>query len=140
MRLKFEPFDRERRFMESLNLTLLQESLWPLLAVFVLLSFSDTITTLFASVNSPGFVELNRLGSALFAQGFSGFMVAYLLKFVPIAPLFYMVAVPKGRPEYDFEVRLLKFAALVVLVFGDFYLGVIVLGNNVPQLLGYHGF
>lgn len=140
MRLKFEPFDREKRFMESLNLNILQEALWPLLAVFILLSFSDTITTLVASLSSPGFVELNRLGSALFAQGFSGFMVAYLLKFVPIVPLFYMVAVRRGGLEYDFEVRLLKFAALVVLVFGDFYLGVIVLGNNVPQLLGYHGF
>lgn len=135
--MKFEPFDRERKFVASLNMSLLQKALWPLLAAFVLLGFSDTVTTVVASLSSHGFVELNRLGSALFGRGFGGFFAAYLLKFVPVAPLFYMVAVRTRNPKDEFQVRLLKFAALVVLVFSDAYLGVIVLGNNLPQLLGY---
>lgn len=34
----------------------------------------------------------------------------------------------------DFQVRLVKFAAFVVLIGADIYLGAIVLGNNLPLL------
>jgi hypothetical protein len=135
--LRFEPFDRESRFMASLNMNLMQRALWPLLADFILHGFSDTSTTLVALLSSPGFVEFNRLGSSLFGQGFKGFLAAYLLKFVPVAPLFYMVAVRSTDLSDDFQVRLLKLAALVVLIFSDSYLGVIVLGNNLPLILRY---
>ncbi|MDG6987644.1 MAG: hypothetical protein JRN71_07760, partial [Nitrososphaerota archaeon] len=69
--------------------------------------------------------------------GLVGFMLAYLLKFVVIVPLFYMVALRRSDPKDDFQVRLLKFTAFVVLVAADLGLGAIVLGNNVPLLLSH---
>ena len=135
----YGPFERERRFMESLNLGLIQKALWPLLAVFILLGFSDILTTLLAAAFGAGFVEFNPIGSRLFQLGFTGFMLAYLLKFVPVVPLAYMVGLKRNDPRYDFQVRLLKFTAFVVLVAADIGLGAIVLGNNLPLLLGRVG-
>ena len=133
----YGPFEGERRFMESLNLRMIQRALWPLLALFVLLGFSDTLTTLLAAAFGPGFVEFNPIASRFFQLGFAGFMLAYLLKFVPVVPLAYMAGVRRRDPRYDFQVRLLKFAAFVVLVAADIGLGAIVLGNNLPLLLGH---
>lgn len=133
----YGPFERERRFMESLNLRIIQRALWPLLALFVLLGFSDTLTTLLAAAFGPGFVEFNPIASRFFQLGFAGFMLAYLLKFVPVVPLAYMAGVRRRDPRYDFQVRLLKFTAFVVLVAADIGLGAIVLGNNLPLLLGH---
>lgn len=135
MRLSMTPFEWERRFMASLNMGLIQKALWPLLAAFVLLSFSDTMTTFLAARLGSGFVELNPLGAELFKRGFAGFMLAYLFKFVPIVPLVYMVGLRWEDQRYDFQVRLLKYAAFVVLIGADIYLGAIVLGNNLPLLL-----
>ena len=131
----YGPFERERRFMESLNLGLIQKALWPLLAVFILLGFYDTLTTLLAAAVGTGFVEFNPIGSRLFQLGFAGFMLAYLLKFVPVVPLSYMVGFKGKDPKDDFQVRLLKFTAFVVLVAADIGLGAIVIGNNLPLLL-----
>ena len=133
---KLTPFERERRFMERLNLDLIQKLLWPLLGAFILLGFSDIITTLLALASSPGFVELNPLATKLFELRFNGFLLAYALKVLPAVPLLYMVAVRTGYAADDFQVRLLKFTAMVVLMGADIYLGTIVLGNNLPQLLG----
>ena len=133
----FAPYERERKFFSSLNLDQIQKALWPLLTLFILLNFWDTITTFYASVLIPSFYELNPLGASLFKLGFPGFMTAYLLKFVPVVPLFYMAAFRRADPTDDFQVRLLKFAAFVVLVSADILLGAIVVGNNIPLLLEY---
>ena len=135
--MKFEPLEGERRFMSSLNLALMQRTLWPLLVTFILLSFSDVLTTVAAAVLTDGFMELNPLGAHLFSLGLVGFMLAYLLKFVVIIPLFYMVALRRSEPRYDFQVRLLKFTALVVLAAADIGFGAIVLGNNLPVLFSH---
>ena len=123
--------------MESLNLNMIQRLLWPLLSLFIIFSFSDTLTTLLAAASGSGFVEFNPIGSRLFQLGFAGFMLAYLLKFVPLVPLCYMVAFRRSDPKDDFQVRLLKFTAFVVLTAADIGLGAIVLGNNVPVLLSH---
>jgi hypothetical protein len=136
LRFDTTPNEWERRFTESLNLEAIQKALWPLLAVFILLSFWDTITTFYAAVLEPGsFVEFNPLGAALFKLGFAGFMLAYVLKFVPIIPLFYMVAFKREGKEHDFQVRVIKYAAFVVLLSLDIFIGAIVFGNNLPQLV-----
>ena len=134
--MRFEPREGERRFMSRLDLGLIQRALWPLLVAFILLNFSDTLTTLVAA-GLNGFVEFNPLGTRLFRLGFDGFMLAYALKFVPVVPLFYMVAFKRDGTKDDFEVRLLKFTAFVVLVAADIGLGAIVIGNNLPLLLGH---
>lgn len=135
MKLKTTPFERERKFVASLNIDLIQKALWPLLTVLILLSFSDELTTLIAFSVSPGFVEINPLGSRLFRLGINGFLIAYLLKFVPVVPLFYMVAVQADQSKDDFQVRLLKYAAFVVLIGADIFLGAVIIDNNLPQLL-----
>ncbi|MDG6990660.1 MAG: hypothetical protein JRM99_04480 [Nitrososphaerota archaeon] len=133
MRPIWAPFERERRFIMKLNIELIQSALWPLLAGLVLLNFWDTITTLYAAELSSGFVELNPLGAALFRLGFEGFMVAYLLKFIPVVPLFYLVAFRRGSTD-EFQYKLLKYMAFLVLASADLILGAIVLGNNLPLL------
>ena len=135
MRFSTAPFEREKRFLDSLNIGLIQKALWPLLALFILLNFSDVLTTTFAARLSQGFVEFSPVGSQLFRLGPGGYMLAYLLKFVTVIPLLYMVGFKRSDPRYDFQVRLLKFAAFVLLVALDIGLGAIVLGNNVPLLL-----
>ena len=130
----FRPFPREERFFNSLNLELIQRVLWPLLAAFILLSFSDTLTTLVAYASSGAFIEFNPFAARLFQLGFRGFLFAYAAKFVPVVPLFYISAINGQSYRHDFQVRLLKFTAMVVLLGADIYLGYIVLGNNLPNL------
>ena len=135
MRFKTTPYDWERRFVERLDLEFMQKSLWLLLTLFILFNFWDTVTTLDASALSRGFVELNPLAAELFRMGFAGFMIAYLVKFVPVVPLFYMVAVQRRDQKYTFQVKLLKYTAFVVLTGADIFLGVIVFANNLPLLV-----
>ncbi|MDG6988557.1 MAG: hypothetical protein JRN21_04440 [Nitrososphaerota archaeon] len=139
MRSWTTPFDREKRFIDSLNMPLIQRALWPLLAVYVLLNFSDVLTTLIAWATGPGFIEYNHLGSLMFNLGPIGFMLAYALKFVTIAPLLFMAWYRAKPGTDDFQVKLLKFAAFVVLVAVDIGLGAIVVGNNLPVLLRHVG-
>lgn len=135
IRALFRPFPREERFINSLNIGLIQRLLWPLLGVFLLLSFSDTLTTPLAYASAGGFVELNPFAARMFQLGFWGFLFAYAAKYVPAVPLFYISAIRTQNGRYGFQVRLLKFTAMVVLLGGDVYLGSIVLGNNLPNLL-----
>ena len=132
------PFERERKFISSLNIDFIQNALWLLLAVFIMLNFLDTITTLYAAVLGGGFVELNPLGAALFRLGSSGFMLAFLLKLVPTVPLLYIVAFRRGNSD-EFQYRLLKYMGFVVLVGADLVFGAIVLGNNLPLLFQLAG-
>ena len=135
----FGPFPRERRFIYSLDIALIQRLLWPLFAVFVILAFADVLTTLLAFSVGTGFVEYNPYASEFFRLGFAGFILAYIAKYVPAVPLLYMITLKDRTGRHDFEVRLLKFTALVVLVGADIYVGYIVLGNNIPALLGHPG-
>ena len=135
MRFRTAPYERERRFASRLNLEVIQKALWPLLTLFILFNFWDTVTTLDASALSSGFVELNPIAAGLFKLGFVGFMIAFIVKFVPVVPLFYMVAFTNNDEKYDFETRLLKYAAFVVLAGADIFLGVIVFDHNLPLLL-----
>lgn len=125
-----EPAARE--FTARLSIGKVQRLLWVMLSVFVVLSLSDVMITLAAAMSGRGFVEFNPIGAGLFKMGFTGFMLAYVLKLVPVLPLLYMVSLR----DDGFQARLLKLAAFVVLLVVDAYLGAIVLGNNLPQLLG----
>jgi len=128
------PFPREKRFIYSLNMKVIQEVLWPLFGTFVLLAFLDVTTTLFA-FTSGSFVELNPYAAKLFSLKFLGFVFAYFVKYVPGIPLFYIVTLKRDHGKHDFEVRLLKFTALVVLIGADTFLGYLVFANNLPALI-----
>ena len=135
LRLRTNPYEWEQRFVDRLNIEFIQKALWLLLTLFILFNFWDTVTTLDASALSSGFVELNPLGAALFRMGFAGFMIAYLVKFVPVVPLFYMVAFRWKDEKSDFPSKLRKYTAFVVLVGADIFLGVIVFDHNLPLLM-----
>jgi hypothetical protein len=123
----------ERRLVQGIDLAAIGRFIVPLYVLFILLDFFDAVTTLIALTSGPPFVELNPYAAHLFRMSFPGFLSAYLFKYVPAVPLFYMVFM-KQNERYDVEARLLKFTAFVILVAADIYLGYIVLGNNVPTL------
>lgn len=133
--MRFEPFPRERDFIYGLDNGLIQRLLWPLFGLFVVLAFADITTTLLAFTGGSGFVELNPFASELFHLKFEGFLLAYFMKYLAAIPLFFMITLKNKDGKHEFEVRLLKFTAFVVLVGADVYLGFIVLANNLPALV-----
>jgi hypothetical protein len=64
---------------------------------------------------------------------------AYFVKYVPAIPLLYIVALKDGRGKHEFDVRLLKFTAMVVLFGADIFFGYLVFVNNLPNLLSVIG-
>ncbi len=65
------------------------------------MNFLDVYGTVLAMTYGPLFHEQNPLASILFSQQFRGFLVALALKYLPLAPLFYLVFArdPPGRHE-----------------------------------------
>jgi hypothetical protein len=127
--------DRDRAFIMSLNLTFLDKVLVPLYAAFLCLDFLDVYSTLLAMKSSFDFRELNPIASALFSMRFDGFLIAIAFKYLPAIPLFFLVFVRDSSGRHAFQIRMLRFVALVVLVAVDGLLGYIVAWNNIPTLL-----
>ena len=128
---------RDRRFILSLNLNSLDKLVRPLYAVFLCLDFLDVYSTLLALRSALGFHELNPIASTLFSLRFDGFLIAILFKYLPALPLLYLVYAKDKDGHHQFEIRLVRFTALVVLVAADTLLGFIVLWNNIPNLVGF---
>lgn len=106
--------------------------LLPLLVCFLCLNLVDILSTLVA-MNLPTFRELNPFAAGLFAMRFPGYLVALLLKFLPVAPMAYVVflGLEKGEPR---QIKALKLAVFIALVAADAYYTYVV-ANNLPQLL-----
>src|SRR5579864_8384541 len=126
--------ERDRTFIMSLNINLLDTVLLPLYVTFLCLDFLDVYSTLLAMKSSFDFRELNPIASALFSMRFEGFLVAIAFKYLPAIPLFYLVYV-RDNGRHPFEIRLIRFVALVSLIAADGLLGYIVVWNNIPILL-----
>jgi Domain of unknown function (DUF5658) len=129
--------ERDRQFIMSLNLHLLDKVLLPLYAAFLCLDFLDVYSTLMALKSSFDFRELNPIASALFSMHFYGFLIAMAFKYLPAIPLFYLVFVRDTQNRHPFEIRLVRFVALVALIAVDGLLGYIVAWNNIPTLLAF---
>ncbi len=123
----------------SLSLNFLDKVLLPLYVAFLCLDFLDVYSTLMALRSSIDFKELNPIASALFSMRFDGFLLAIAFKYLPAIPLFYLVFVKDPHDRHPFEIRLVRFVALVSLIAVDGLLGYIVVWNNVPKLLGFFG-
>ncbi len=121
--------------LTGMDVERIQRLLWPLLVCFVMLGFGDMLTTLLAFSAARQFAELNLFASTLFGLGLPGFLVADLTKYLPVLPLLYIAGLQTDGSKLDFQVSLLKLTALVVLVVADAYLGWILLGNNLPNLV-----
>jgi hypothetical protein len=127
--------ERDRQFIMSLNINFLDKVLPPLYAGFLCLDFLDVYSTLLAMKSSFEFHELNPIAAALFGLKFDGFLIAIAFKYLPAIPLFYLVYVRDRSGEHTFQIRLVRFVALVALIAGDGVLGYIVAWNNIPILL-----
>jgi len=127
--------DRDRAFIMSLNLGFIDKVLVPLYAAFLCLNFLDVYSTLLAMKSSLDFRELNPIASALFSMRFDGFLIAIVFKYLPAIPLFYLVFARDTSGKHAFQIRMLRFVALVVLVAVDGLLSYVVAWNNIPTLL-----
>jgi hypothetical protein len=129
--------ERDRQFIMSLSLPFLDKVLLPLYATFLCLDFLDVYSTLIALKSSFDFHELNPIASALFSMRFDGFLLAIAFKYLPAIPLFYLVFAKDKFDRHPFEIRLVRFVALVALIAVDGLLGYIVAWNNIPTLLAF---
>lgn len=129
--------ERDRAFIMSLNLGLIEKALIPLYVAFLCLDFLDVYSTLLALKATIDFRELNPIASTLFSLRFDGFLIAMVLKYLPAIPLFYLVFVKDPENKHPFDLRLVRFVALVALVAIDLYLGYIVAWNNIPTLMSF---
>jgi len=119
----------------SLNIGLIEKLLVPLYIGFLCLDFLDVYSTLLALKATIDFHELNPIASTLFSMRFDGFLIAMIFKYLPAVPLFYLVFVKDPQNKHAFEIRLVRFVALVALVSIDIYLGYVVAWNNIPTLM-----
>lgn len=129
--------ERDRQFIMSLNLSFLNKVLVPLYAAFLCLDFLDVYSTLLALRSSFDFHELNPIASALFSMRFDGFLIAVAFKYLPAIPLFYLVFANDPTDRHPFQIRLVRFVALVALIAADGLLGYIVAWNNIPTLFAF---
>ena len=127
--------ERDRKFIMSLSLNLIERALPPLYVAFLCLDFLDVYSTLLAMKSSFDFHELNPIASALFSLKFEGFLIAIAFKYLPAIPLFYLVYVRDSSGTHPFQIRLVRFVGLVSLIAADGLLGYIVAWNNIPILL-----
>jgi Domain of unknown function (DUF5658) len=128
--------ERDRRFIMGLDLELMDKFLGPLFIAYLCLNFLDVYSTLLA-LRTALFRELNPIASTLFSLHFSGFLIAIALKYLPAIPLFYLTFVKDPHGRHPFQIRLVRFAALVALISADGLLGYIVAWNNIPTLLSF---
>ncbi len=128
--------ERDRQFIMSLNMDFMNKLLLPLFVAYLCLDFLDVYSTLLA-LNTGLFGELNPIASTLFALHFNGFLVAMLFKYLPAIPLFYLVFARDKQNRHPFEIRLVRFCAVVTLIAADGLLGYVVAWNNIPTLISF---
>lgn len=126
--------ERDKRWITTLDITKLNNILWPLYVAFICLNFLDIYTTSIALSTPSIFVERNVLAAKLFASNFAGFIFALVIKFAPALPLFYAVFVGDSD-KYHYHVRIVKVSALAALIAGVAFYCAVVLLNNIPVLL-----
>ena len=130
-----EAYARDRKWIMSLDLTLMNKIIWPLFVAFICLSFLDIYTTTLALNFAPLFYEQNPIASALFDKRFDGYLAALAWKYLPVIPLFYIVFVKDTEGRHQVGIRTVKFSALIALIGVDLLLFYIVGINNITALL-----
>ena len=120
----------------SLDMELMNKMLLPLFVAYLCLDFLDVYSTLLA-LSTGLFGELNPIASALFSLHFGGFLIAVTFKYLPAIPLFYLVFARDKYDRHPFQIRLVRFSAVVALIAADGLLGYIVAWNNIPTLFSF---
>lgn len=127
---------KETKFLMSFDITKLSGRLVILLSIFIALNCFDALTTLIAINAGPSFVEHNPLAASLFNLHFVGFVIALVLKYVPVVPLVYATYV-KESASRPLASRIVKVSAFVALVAADI-LYVAIVGSNLRTLASYY--
>src|SRR2546425_8754759 len=130
-----EARERDRAFILGIDLKTINNIIWPLFVAFLCLQFLDVYSTLIALRQGQFFMELNPIAGTLFSLKFVGFLLALVLKYLPAIPLFYLVFVRDKFERHPYEMRLVKFVALVSLLAADSLMLYIVALNNFPLLI-----
>lgn len=128
---------RETKFLMSFDLASLNRKMFVLLIAYVALNFFDTFTTLLAINAGPIFVERNPIAAGLFRLDFAGFVLALVLKYMPLLPLAY-ATFAGPREDGRMTLRIVKVGALVALAAADMFY-VIVVGSNSLNLASFYG-
>ena len=128
--------ERDRQFIMDLDMELMNKLLLPLFVAYLCLDFLDVYSTLLA-LSTGLFGELNPIASTLFSLHFGGFLIAVAFKYLPAIPLFYLVFARDKYGRHPFEIRLVRFCAVVALIAADALLGYMVAWNNIPTLLSF---
>jgi len=127
---------RETKFLMSFDLVRVNKRLLILLSVFIALNFFDTFTTLLAIQAGPTFVEHNPIAARLFQLNFSGFVVALVLKYMPILPLAYATFVG-AKESRGLGLRIVKVSAFMALAAADVFY-VLVVSSNSLNLISFY--
>jgi uncharacterized protein DUF5658 len=127
---------RETKFLMSFDLVRVNKRLLILLSVFIALNFFDTFTTLLAIQAGPTFVEHNPIAARLFQLNFSGFVVALVLKYMPILPLAYATFVG-AKESRGLGLRIVKVSTFMALAAADVFY-VLVVSSNSLNLISFY--
>lgn len=130
-----EAYNRDRHWIMSLDVELLNKIIWPLFIGFICLNFLDVYTTTLAMNFAPFFHEENPIAAAMFDKQFQGYVLALVFKYLPVVPLFYIVFVRDPQGKHTFAIKLVRFTALVTLCGADILLFYIVGIHNIESLL-----
>jgi Domain of unknown function (DUF5658) len=131
-----EVYERDRKWIMSLNMRVMNDLLWPLFVAYLCLNFLDVYMTTLAMNFGPLFHELNPLAAALFDRQFQGYLLALTLKYLPVIPIFYVVFARDREGNHQFGLRVVKFSVLIALVGADVLLFYVVGIHNLVSLLG----
>jgi hypothetical protein len=127
---------RETKFLMSFDLVSVNKRLLILLLVFVALNFFDAFTTLLAIQAGPVFVEHNPIAAGLFRLDFTGFVVALVLKYMPVLPLAYATFIG-AKESRGLGLRIVKVGAFLALAAADVFY-VLVVSSNSLNLISYY--
>jgi len=127
---------RETKFLMSFDLVSVNKWLLILLSVFVALNFFDACTTLLAIQAGPVFVEHNPIAARLFQLDFTGFVVALVLKYMPVLPLAYATFI-RAKESRGLGLRIVKVSAFMALAAADLFY-VLVVSSNSLNLISYY--
>lgn len=133
----------EKVFLDGIDFRLVGRLLLPLLVFFVIVNALDVWSTYVAAryavaQGTARFVEFNPLAAFLFTYGPTGWIMVIDAKIVVAAATSVFVLTGVAKLGTSYFHKLVGYASYITLCAADVYLGIVVLGSNLPQLV-QHG-
>lgn len=121
----------EERIM-TVDLRWLEAWCLPLLVGLVCLMFLDVLSTL-AALRNALFLEMNPLVARLFQMQYGGFLLALVLKYLPLFPIAFIVGM-HDKAGYADQMRVLKVSVFIALIGADVFYSTITVSNTVQLI------